>query len=228
MLIALHQPQYLPWIGFFHKIDYVDILVFQDNVQYKHRDFQNGNYIKTTQGKLRISIPVLTHGRRGQLINQVMIDCSQNWRRKHWATIQHNYRRAPFFNQYEGFFKDMYSRCWKKLIDINLHIIKFLFQELSITTKVYMESQLHTGSKTKEDRIIAVCKILGADTYYSGAGGKDWMDRSKFDAAGIKLMFQEFHHPVYPQLHGDFVEKMSIIDLLYNVGPACIDIVRNS
>lgn len=227
MKLAFHQPQYLPWTGYFHKIDLVDGFVFQDDVQYKHHEFQNANFIRTANGKLRLSVPVLTHGKFGQLIYEVMIDNKQKkWRKKHWASIEHSYRKAPFFNESKDFFSDVYSRHWERLVDINLHIIKFILKELNITTSIFMESEIYTGTKTAEDRIIAVCKQMGADTYFSGAGGKCWMDHTKFEEAGINLEFQEFHHPVYPQLYGDFLQYMSVIDLMFNVGANSIDFIR--
>ena len=97
-----------------------------------------------------------------------------------------------------------------------------------MTTPILMESEIDTGDNTAEDRIIAVCKHIGADTYFSGAGGRDWMARTKFKAAGIQLEFQAFHHPVYPQLYGDFLPYMSVIDLMLNVGPRSIDLIRGA
>jgi len=227
MKVAVHQPQYLSWIGYFHKIDRADKFVFQDDVQYKHREFQNRNKIKTQKDTLWLTVPVKVRRNRQQLINECEIDNTRNWPNEHLKSITQNYSKAKYFETYAEFLEDFYSQNWDKLIDVNIHFIKYVLQELEIETPIYLESEMRTGGKTGEDRIIEVCKHLRADTYLSGAGGREWMDLEKFDEAGIQVEFQDFHHPVYAQLHGQFVSHLSVIDLMLNEGPNSTSFIKD-
>ena len=217
MTLSVHQPQYLPWIGYFHKIDQSDIFVFLDNVQYKKREFQNRNKIKTPGGWSWLTVPVLTKGRYKQNINEVQIDNSLNWQTEHWKSIQRCYSKAPFFRDYYDFFEDLYTRKWEWLAKLNIHIVKFLMECLEIQTPCFFESDLDINAYSTE-RIIEICKWFKADVYLSGVGGKAYMNEERFKEEDIELQYQHFVHPTYKQLYGDFQPYMSVIDLLFNCG----------
>jgi hypothetical protein len=222
MIVSVHQPQYLPWLGFFDKIARSGAFVFLDQVQYKEREFQNRNKICAKNKCMWLSVPVISKGKGRQLINEVQIDNTFPWRRQHLNSLKAWYAHAPHFKDYSGFFEAVYSRNWDKLVDLNVHIIKYCLSELSISTPIYFESDLGINAQST-DRIIAICKKLNADTYLSGAGGKQYLEEDKLIEARIELAYQSFSHPVYRQQYQsegvEFIGELSILDLLFNEGP---------
>ncbi|RKY43027.1 MAG: hypothetical protein DRP80_06065 [Candidatus Omnitrophota bacterium] len=222
MIVSVHQPQYLPWIGYFDKILKSDCFVFLDKVQYKHREFQNRNRIRVKDGWIWLTVPVIVKGKRHQLINEVKIDNTSEWQRGHLRSLEVSYSKAEFFKDYRDWLEEVYlNRKWEKLIDLNVFIIRFILNELKIETPVYFESELGT-THTGTERIIEICKKLGADTYLSGVGGRDYLDEERFKEEGIVLKYQEFKHPIYRQVfcrdEKEFVPNLSVIDLLFNEG----------
>jgi hypothetical protein len=227
MIYSVHQPQYLPWLGFFDKIDKSDCFVFLDDVQYKHREFQNRNKIRTKDGWMWLTVSVCYE--RGENIREVKIDNSRDWAGAHLKSLKSWYARAEFFSEHIAFFETLYSQKQGRLLDLNVAVIKYLLEVLSIKKKIYFESELAAGGE-KTARIINIGNKLGARTYLSGSGGKDYLREEEFVEAGIKLEYQEFKHPVYKQQHcesvKDFMSFMSAIDLLFNEGARSIDILR--
>lgn len=221
MIVSVHQPQYLPWLGYFAKIRDSDVFVYLDKVQYKKREYQNRNRIKTDREPLWLTVPVVTHGKYDQLIDEVMIDQSSRWQEKHWGTIQRYYCHSPNFNAHKVFFEDLYSRPWSRLIDLNVCIIDYLLTAFRINRPLYFESSFNVNTKST-DRIIDICKALKADTYLSGTGGRDYLEENKFEQARIRLTYQEFQHPVYKQVYPGFESNMSAIDLLFNSSPGLL------
>lgn len=217
MIVSVHQSQYLPWLGYFHKIVQSDLFVFLDNVQYKKREFQNRNKIRAPEGYLWLTVPVKTRGRYEQKIREVEIDNTENWQHKHWETIKKCYHRAKGFDVYTGFFEDVYKKEWKYLTELNCHIIKFILQCFGIQTPVKYETELEIEGESTV-RIVNICKKINADAYLSGQGGKDYMDESLFDKEKIKLEYQQFVHPEYKQQYEPFMPFMSAVDLLFNYG----------
>lgn len=229
MILSVHQPQYIPWLGYFDKIDKSDCFVFLDDVQYKLREYQNRNKIRIKDGWMWLTLPIMSKGLNRQKICDVKIDNDSDWQKKHWRSLKVWYGRAKFFKDYFSFFEDIYTRMWEKLIDLNIHIIKYILKELRIDTSLFYESEINTFSQGT-DRIIEICKKIKADTYLSGVGGKDYLGEEKFIQEGIKLEYQNFVHPVYHQRYmkgkDSFLPYMSAIDLLFNEGENSIDILR--
>ena len=226
MIVSVHQPQYLPWLGYFHKIAQSDCFVFLDRVQYKPREFQNRNRIRTKDGWIWLTVPVVSDAEKGrQVINEVKVDNSSPWQRKHEASLATWYGSAPFFNEYFPFFKEALAKDWHGLSELNVHIIRHVLDVLSISTPTRFESELNIPG-TSTQRIIEICKTLGADTYLSGAGGRDYLDEPLFAQNGIKLVYQDFKHPEYKQRYEPFVPLMSIVDLLFNCGQSSVDLFR--
>ena len=217
MILSLHQPQYLPYLGYFDKIAKSDCFVFLDCVQYKKREFQNRNKIRTKDGWIWLTVPVISKNKSSQQINEVLINNSVSWQKKHLKSIICYYRNAKYFNEYIGFFEEIYNKKFERLIDINLTIIYYLLEQFSIKTKIFFESSLSISTK-KTQRIIDICKKLNADTYLSGIGGKDYLDEELFKKENIKLIYQDFKHPVYRQCYEPFIPYMSAIDFLFNCG----------
>lgn len=218
MKVAVHQPQYIPWLGYFHKMACVDLFVFLDEVQYKKREFQNRNTIKTPSGAIWLSVPVLTKGKNLQKIKDVRIDNQTRWSQRHCGSIRRNYARSPFFERYQSFLDEIYGKEWKYLMELNIVTINYIKNSLDITTPVRMESEIGT-TKTQTERIIEICKKSNADTYLSGTGARDYLDEELFKTNNIELEYQKFAHPVYPQVHGPFTPDLSALDILFNCGP---------
>jgi len=218
MIIAVHQPQYMPWLGYFEKIIKSDNFVFLDNVQYKEREFQNRNKIRTKDGSSWLTVPVISKGEGRQNIRDVKIDNEVAWQRKHLASLRSSYGRATFFKEYYPFFEEALGRQWVYLKDLNIEIIRFVLKELYIDAPITFESDLGVFSMSAQ-RIIDICKKLKADTYLSGTGGRGYLDEKLFAQENIKLIYQDFLHPQYKQCYEPFVPFMSIIDLLFNNGP---------
>ena len=229
MILSVHQPQYIPWLGYFDKIDKSDCFVFLDNVQYKGREYQNRNKIRTKDGWMWLTVPIISKGPDRQKICDVKIDNDSEWQNRHWRSLTVWYGRAKFFKDRFSFFEDIYTRRWERLSDLNIHIIKYLLKELKIKTPLYYESKIGTFSEGT-DRIIEICKEFKADTYLSGIGGKDYLEEEKFVQAGIKLEYQNFIHPLYHQRYMEgkdsFLLYMSALDLLFNEGEESINILR--
>ena len=222
MIVAVHQPQYLPWLGYFEKIARADRFVLLDIVQYKKNEFQNRNKIKTGQGWQWLTVPV---GYKFPMtIAEVPINNNVNWRNKHMQALISNYTKTPFFNDYRAQFESLFQQDWEKLTDINRATVELIANALGITTPIDDPTDWPL-SDDPTGRLVDICKHLKADTYLAGAGGHDYMDMDQFEKAGIRVEFQTFEHPTYPQNFGDFEPYMSAIDLLFNCGEKSLDIL---
>lgn len=224
MRVAIHQPQYLPWLGYFDKIANAESFVFLDDVQFTKGDYQNRNRIKTRNGWIWLTVPVMTKGRCGQSLNEVQINNKARWQHKHWQSIKINYGRAKYFKEHIPFLDAVYFKRWEKLVDLNIFIIKYMLSYLGIERKLYFASQLKVDGHST-DRLIRICKRLNADAYLSGTGAYNYIDAAKFAKENIKLVFQNFTHPAYNQLYPPFIPYMSIIDLIFNYGKKSLTIL---
>lgn len=222
--ISIHQPAYIPWLGYFDKIAKSDIHVFLDDVEYSKNNLFNRNKIKTPAGEQWLTIPVKY--KSDNLICETKIDNSVDWQKKHWKTIKLNYTRAPYFKQYEEVFAEIYSKPWKYLAEINIEMNKAIAEILGIKVKFVKSSELNVKGM-KNEKLINLCKILEADTYLSGQGAKSmeinpynkpYLDENLFLKNNIKVSYQEFHYPEHHQPWGKFIPNLSIIDMLFNCG----------
>jgi len=231
MIVSIHQPEHLPWLGFFDKMRQCDIFVLLDNVQYQHKYFQNRNKIRSSNGETWLNVPVLTKGRREQLINEVEIDNREvRWREKCWGSISLNYQKAPFFERYRNSFKNLYEKEWYLLFDLNAFIITYIARELNLNVKLVKASELQV-SGSGERLILDICKELGAKTYISGVSGiagRGKAFESEFLKEGIEVVYQEFRHTTYHQVYQPFLPNMSIIDLLFNEGLRSLAIIEEA
>jgi hypothetical protein len=217
MILTAHQPVYMPWLGLLHKIALSDTFVIFDTVQYLKKDWNNRNKIKSSNGPIWISVPVYTKGSFTQSLREVRIDNMVPWKRKHLKSIEISYKKSPYFDHYIPFFRELYSKEWEYLIDLNNEILKFLLDELGIDVELLHGHDLGLEG-VKSDLVLDMCKKLKADTYIFGSLGKGYAEVEKFESNGIKLYFQDYRHPVYPQQFGDFISHLSIVDLLFNNG----------
>lgn len=227
MILTAHQPVYLPWLGLFHKIALCDTYVFLDSVKYLKQDWNNRNKIKGAAGPMWLTVPVATGGTDNILLPDVRISNEHNWRVKHWRSIRSCYGRAPYFDQYAPFLEDVYRRKWEFLNELNLHMLQWFLEELGIKVRFLRASELGLEG-TKSDLVLDMCRKLGAQTYIFGALGRDYAQVADFERAGVELIFQDYRHPQYSQLHGGFASHLSIIDLLFNCGSKSLEVLMQN
>lgn len=223
MIVAIHQPHYLPWLGYLDKLDKADAFVILDTVQFVRREFQNRNRIRTADGPTWLTVPV--KGDYKAPVQDIAVDNEADWGRKHLQALTLNYSRATHFKEHLPFFMDTYAKRWERLVPLCLHILSYLKEAFGISTPVHLASE-HKASPEPTARLIDLCKALGADTYLSGAGGSNYMDLSKFEEAHLAVVFQEFAHPVYPQCFEPFEPSLASIDLLFNCGRQGFELIR--
>ena len=224
MIVAVHQPQYLPWLGYFDKIASADVFVLLDNVQYKKNEWQNRNRIKTSSGPQWLTVPVTY--RFGQRINEVLVNNNENWRKKQKQAIITNYRKAAHWQQTSDVLEDIFVRPWQRLADLNIFVVRRLAEVLGSPTPIYVASELPAFPEDPDERLMGIVRHFGADTYLAGSGGHNYMNLDKFAENGIKLSFQEYKHPVYKQLFDGFEPYLSVIDLIFNHGNESLTILR--
>jgi hypothetical protein len=217
--LVVLQPGYLPWLGFFDQMLRSDIFVYYDDVQFDKHGWRNRNRIKGQGGPLFLSVPVIHSGRMGQSIAEVEIDSRAPWSRKHMRTIRQTYAKAPFLEPYASELEAVLERPWKRLLDLNLEVTALMRRWLEIKTPLKRASELGAiGDQSA--RLLSICKMHGAKTYLSGDAARDYLDLDLFATAGVKVRWQDYRHPVYPQLHGPFISHLSALDLVLNLGPA--------
>lgn len=219
MKVVVLQPGYIPWSGYFDQMHQADLFVHATNLQFTRQDWRSRNRIKTRNGWQWLTVPVRSKGMYKSPIHEIQVNNDIPWASKHLNLLKENYADSPFYDDYINFFEDAYRHRWEFLVDLDLHIIHFLRNTLKINTEMVDIQELGIDATDKNERLIQVCKKLGATTYISGNAAKAYIRPELFDAAGILLVYHEYQHPVYPQLHGDFVPYMSIVDVLFNCGP---------
>jgi hypothetical protein len=218
MICAVHQPNYIPYLGFFDKYKKSDIFILYDTAQYSKNDFHNRNRIKTANGPLWITIPTSIHF--GQQIKDATV-ADKDILKKHLDIIKRHYEGSAEFTGTIGWLAEIYKSIGnvKGLVDINVPTLKSFFNIFDGNKKILLASELGIDPALKSTAaLVAMCRAVGADTYLSGPGAKVYLDESLFATAGIKLIWQDFHHPEYPQLWGEFIPNLSVVDALFNVG----------
>jgi len=228
-VIGILQPGYLPWLGFFEQIIKSDIFVIYDDVQYDKHSWRNRNRIKIINGIQWLSIPVFFSLKDKTKIKDVKINNEVCWSRKHLHSIKMNYSKAKFFKDYIEIFEKGYLRNWEYLIDCDIYFIEQLLDNLNIKEKsIFFSSELNISSNDRIMRLIEICKHFEANIFYEGAAGKNYIDTEVFEKNGIQVIFQDYHHPIYNQLYGEFVSHLSVIDLLFNEGNKSYEIILNN
>ncbi len=226
--IAVLQPGYLPWLGYFDQLARVDLFVHYDDVQYTRRDWRNRNRVKGPTGPVWLTVPVASKGQRETLICDVQI-ANQEWQRKHLATVERFYRRCAHFEAGYALLEKLLTQRWDRLCELCIAGTELLARELGIATPTIRSSELSGCAElTKSDRLIAICRQLGATEYLSGSAARAYLDVEAFRAAGIEVLFQEYQHPEYPQAWGEFTPYLSVVDLLMNTGRGAREVVLSS
>ena len=216
--VAISQSNYIPWRGYFDLISSVDEFVIFDEVQYTKNDWRNRNKIKTKDGSQWITVPVSVKGKFLQKISDAQIK-NNYWRAKHWKTIKHNYFKTPYFPELENDLKKIYyDEKYLYLSKLNRRLIEFFCKYLGIRTKI-RESYEFDLKNGQTEKIVNICLDLNADEYISGPSGKNYINDSVFNKNNIKLTYADYsNYPKYEQQFGDFIDNLSILDLVFNCG----------
>jgi hypothetical protein len=222
--VAIHQPHYLPWLGYLAKWAAADVFVFLDTVQYEKNGWQNRNRIKTATGPRWLTVPV--HARLGMPISEVTLDTAQPWADRHRRAIEHAYAAAPHLGRYRGALQELYATKWDRLAPLAVASAELLARAVGIATPAHLASSLGVAAAEPTERLIALCHAVGADTYLAGRDGARYMDVERFAAAGIAVRYQDYAHPAYAQLHGDFAPNCCGVDLLLTHGDEALAILR--
>jgi hypothetical protein len=228
MIIACHQPNFLPWPGLFFKAIHADELVLLDDVQFPlGGSWVNRNRLKNDQGELWLTVPVWKRERSGQRIDRVEICNEGNWRNKHLSSLEHAYRNAPYREDHLPFLRDIYHRHWDRLLDLNLVILDYLRLSLGLAKPFIRASTFGVDAKGSH-RLLALCRAVEADSYLSVSSSRKYLDQELFHHHGIQLTTYRYDPPVYPQLWGDFLSNLSTLDLLLNCGQRSPGIIQQA
>lgn len=232
-IIAILQPMYLPWLGYFEQMAIADLFVFMDDVQYTKKDWRNRNRIKTANGPCWLTVPVRKHSRNA-LIRDIEINDREPWARRHLRSIDFSYRKRPGF---EPLYNDLSAALSteprstpEKLWELDCRLIALLARYLEVETPTAFSSAVPRGvmPEDKNGRILEICQAFDADLLYDGASAASFIDVQRFQREGVEVIFQDYEHPVYPQAFGEFISHMSALDLIMNTGSEAPKIFRST
>jgi hypothetical protein len=223
MIIAIHQPHFLPWLGYLHRMAQVDLFVLLDHVQFERRNYQNRTMFRMNDEARWLSVPVVQRSQKERILDKEVdnrIDGSKWWAPNHFTTLRHAYRDAPFFKDYAGAFKQLFETRWQRLVDINQAGLDLLRDAFGVSTRLVRSSELAVEG-ARGDLILNICRALGARKLLVGFGGsRGYLDAEAFARDNIEIAAHEWQHPVYPQPGTQpFIQGLSAIDMLFNCGP---------
>ncbi len=223
MIVAIHQPEHLPWLGFFHKMALCDLYVVLDSVQFTKNNYQNRNRLIGQDGLVFWStVPIRMVGHTEKRIADMELDNAQPWQRKTWGRIVEAYRRHPYFNALAPELELIFMGGHKRLVDFNLDLIEYFRHQLGIGVPMVRSSSMVVDGKRSE-LLLSICKSLGADTYLSGPSGRNYLEIDFFVASGVAIDYHVFEHPIYSA--PNFQPYLSTLDLLFNHGPKSREIL---
>jgi len=216
--VAVLQSNYLPWKGYFDIIADVDLFIFYDDVQFTKNDWRNRNLVKTRSGTSWITVPV------GPAIHRRICDVTipdGRWAKAHWKTLSQSYARAQHFAHYREFFESVYlGRTWKFLSELNQHLITAIARDFLGVAARFEDSRSYALEGQASERLLTLLQSAGARTYVSGPSARGYLDETAFRRAGIEVAYKSYEgYPQYPQLHPPFDHRVSIVDMLFNLGP---------
>jgi hypothetical protein len=224
MIVAAHQPNYLPWLGFFDRLRRCDKFLILDHVQFERQNFQNRTRVRFEDGFKWLTVPVVQKSRDERILDKEIANDREGrlrWGRKQYATLEQLYRGAPYFELYSPALREIFDATWIKLIDLNLTLLRFCMSALEIKTPVVRTSELGPLEGQKSELVLNMCRAAGATAYLSGDGAsRNYLDVAAFERAGVEVVWQQFKHPDYPQGRGSpTVHGLTVLDLLFHCGP---------
>lgn len=225
MIVAAHQPNFVPWLGFFDRVRRAQRFVLLDHVQFERQNYQNRALVKTQAGPRWLTVPVVQKSRDEVILEKQVCNGQEGrefWGRKLYLTLESSYARAPHFKLFAPRLKELFVEArWDKLVDLNIALLRFCLDALEIHTPLVRSSELNVGGQ-KSELVLNMVRAAGGRTYIAGMGGsKGYLDLEAFKAAGVEVAWQEYDHPEYPQVPGGqpFAKGLSVLDLLFNCGP---------
>ncbi|HXN16197.1 MAG TPA: WbqC family protein [Usitatibacter sp.] len=225
MIVAIHQPNFLPWLGYFDRMRRCDLFILLDHVQFERRNYQNRTRIRLENEARWLTVPVVQRSQKERLIDKSIdnppIDAgSRWWGPSHFLTLRYAYRKAPFFDLYAATLRALLERRWEKLVDLNLATLDFMRSALDIATPMVRSSELQAQGQ-RSQLLLNLCKEVGASSFLGGMGGsREYLDVKAFQSAGVAVQWQEFVHPRYSQHATEpFIAGLTALDLLFNCGP---------
>lgn len=216
--VVIHQPDFLPYLGFFHRFLLADLWVVLDDVQFLDggsKCWHNRDKIKTPRGERWLTVGV-KKAPMETMINEAFL-ADDDWEKKNLNQLRENYRKAPYYDEIFPRLETLYDHNCIRLVDFNMRSIEMLMDMFDIKIETVFASVLKAGGK-KTERLVDLCKKVGAAAYLTGVGSRDYLQEPMFEAEGIKVVWQDFKHPIYPQLYGEFIPYLSSIDLFFNCG----------
>ncbi|HEV2193184.1 MAG TPA: WbqC family protein [Nitrosopumilaceae archaeon] len=226
MKVVIHQPHFFPYPGFFHKLSLADTYVIMDDVQYDKR-WTNRNRIMATNGWTWLTVPI---NKNHKFLPNMLVEINNeiSWKEHHWKKIYQSYAKSKYFHLYKDYLENLYKREWKLLFDLDFETIKKTIDWLGLKIEVVKESELHVNGESTE-RLVNVCKAIGADTYVAGGGSKNYMEEKLFLKSNLKIEYQNYIPIPYSQRFTDvFVPDLSIIDMLANVGSRSLQMITST
>ncbi|MGM0503189.1 MAG: WbqC family protein [Bacteroidota bacterium] len=228
-VLSIHQPNFIPWLGFFYKIALSDIFVILDTVQYpRGKSVANRNKIKSPNGIIELVVPITRpKGQEGKASYKEVAFADKKWSRKALKTIQNSYSKAPFFESYYNYLSELFQH--DSFSEMNIKFIYDTVEKLGLSTQIIKLSDFATSAfGQKNDLIINLCKETGASIYLSGMGAKKYNNQELLNKNNITLKYMEYQHPEYPQINGEFISHLSIIDLFFNTGDGAKNYFTNN
>jgi hypothetical protein len=220
MIVAMHQPNLLPWSGLFYKMARADVFVYADALEFSKGSYTQRVKIRTYNGVRWLTLPVLHTGRVGERIIDLRCGGKPDWRERLVNSLKGSYLACPHYHPYADEIARIFMSGEDRLAELNVRSMTYLASALGIKTPALRASAVQPKAYADPTAwIIATCKAVGADTFLSGSGGANYQDEAAFQTAGIKLIYVNYQHPIYPQAFGEFVPGLSVIDLLFNAGP---------
>lgn len=224
MRLGIIQSSYVPWRGYFDFIDDVDLFLFFDDTDYTPRSWRNRNRIKTANGAIWLSVPVLHT--RGVLIEKAEIDYTNRWVDKHILSLSQAYAKAPHFADYSPALFAALSAGHRTISELNVAVTRIIMQMLAIHTPTRMASDL-SAQGSKDERLVDLARKAGASVYLSGPSAKGYIRPQLFADAKIDLEYKTYDYPEYPQLHGPFEPQVTVLDLIFNCGPRSREFLKS-
>ena len=230
MLVTVHQPHFMPWLGYLHRMAQADLFIVLDHVQFERGNYQNRTMIRMNGEPRWLTVPVVQRSQKERIIekqiDQTLADSPRWWSMAHFQTIRQAYREARYLGLYAPTLRQILETRWTRLVELDAAMLEFLRDAFAIRTKIVRSSELQVEG-AKSQLILNLCRAVGADALLAGLGGsRHYLDHAEFERHGVRVAYQEFEHPVYAQCGGEpFIKGLSSLDLLLNCGPASRDLL---
>jgi len=222
--VTIHQPHFMPWLGYLHRMAQADLFIVLDHVQFERGNYQNRTMIRMNGEPRWLTVPVVHGSQKERIvekqIDQTLADTPRWWSMAHYQTIRQAYREARYLGEYAPALRRVFETRWTRLVDLNAALLEFLRASFGIRTQLVRSSEL-VAEGAKSELVLNLCKAVGADALLVGLGGsREYLDKAAFEAAGVRLDYQQFVHPDYRQCGAaPFSKGLSSLDLLLNCGP---------